>query len=276
MSNPIVDQIERFSRAYGRDLSVGGIHWRYYCLGTGPVLVWLTGGLRRAAYGFGFMEELAARHTLIAPDYPPLKTAGSLVAGLDAILSAEGVQRFALGGQSYGGLMAQVYLSARPEKVERLILSSTGPATYGRFAAFVDRLLAFLAGILPERWVKGLLAGGLSKAISAPESERAAWLEAVRHTFEHDLSRADVVSHFAVAGDAFGGQVMRPEVLRSWPGRVVVLSAENDRTQGKSDLGRYEALFGRPVEPLSMGTMGHTAALVEPVRYAALVEQALS
>jgi pimeloyl-ACP methyl ester carboxylesterase len=275
MANDIVEHMERFALAYGKEIDVDGIRWRYYRLGSGPVLLWLTGGLRRAAYGFGFMQELAARHTIIAPDYPPLKTARSLVAGLDAILSAEGVERLALGGQSYGGLMAQVYLSARPDKVERLILSSTGPAGYGRLAAFADRLLAFLAGVLPERWVKGLLGRGLSKAISAPQAERAAWLEAVRDTLEHDLTRADMVSHFAVAGDAFGGKMVRPEILRAWPARVVVLSAENDPTQGKGDLAGYEALFGRPVELVSLGAMGHTAALFDPVHYAALLEQAL-
>jgi pimeloyl-ACP methyl ester carboxylesterase len=276
MSNAVIDQMERFSRLHGHELAVDGTRWRYYCLGTGSVLLWLTGGLRRAAYGFGFMQVLSARHTLIAPDYPPLKTVSALVAGLDAILQAEGVQRCALGGQSYGGLLAQVYLSARPNAIEHLILSSTGPATYGRLWAPVDDFLAFLARVLPERRVKRLLAGGLARAIAAPEAEREARLEAVSDTIEHDLTRADVVSHFALAADAFRRRAARRDVLAAWPGRVVVLSAENDPTQGKGDRANYEALFGRPPEWVSMGTMGHTAALLDPLRYAELLEQALS
>jgi hypothetical protein len=69
---------------------------------------------------------------------------------------------------------------------------------------------------------------------------------------------------------------VRRDVLAAWPGRVAVLSAENDPTQGKGDRAGYETLFGRPVEFVSMGTMGHTAALLDPIRYAELVEQALS
>ncbi|HCU92514.1 MAG TPA: hypothetical protein DHU96_07125 [Actinobacteria bacterium] len=65
----ILAQMRRFSAGYGKDLTVAGTRWRYYRLGAGPVVVWLTGGLRRAALGFGFMELLASRYTVLAPDY---------------------------------------------------------------------------------------------------------------------------------------------------------------------------------------------------------------
>ncbi len=56
----------------------------------------------------------------------------------------------------------------------------------------------------------------------------------------------------------------------------VMNSAENDPTQGKGDRARFQALFGRPVEVLSMGALGHTAAILDPDRYVELLEQALS
>ncbi len=31
--------------------------WRYYRMGAGEPILWLTGGLRRAALGFAFMER---------------------------------------------------------------------------------------------------------------------------------------------------------------------------------------------------------------------------
>jgi pimeloyl-ACP methyl ester carboxylesterase len=128
----ICEQIRHFSERYGRQAIVNGTAWRYCRLGGGPPILWLTGGLRRAALGFAFMERLAARHTVIAPDYPPVQTVDEHITAFDAILQAEGADTFALGGQSYGGLLAQAYLAHKGQAVERLILSSTGPADYGK------------------------------------------------------------------------------------------------------------------------------------------------
>jgi hypothetical protein len=68
---------------------------------------------------------------------------------------------------------------------------------------------------------------------------------------------------------------VNPAAYKGWAGRIVVLSAANDPTQSRSDLPKYEALFGRPVQVIDMGTMGHTAALVDPIRYVELLEKAL-
>jgi pimeloyl-ACP methyl ester carboxylesterase len=276
MPNQVIARMQSFSQAAGKDVTVNGTKWRYYRVGAGPAVFWLTGGLRRAAYGFAFMERLAQRHTVIAPDYPTAQSLPEFVAGFDAILRAEGVERFTLGCQSYGGLLAQAYLALNPGPVERLLISSSGPADYGVLWYPVDVLLAFLARVLPERPVKNLLAGGLMKVITAPEAERMEWQEAFRETMDRDLTRADVVSHFAVAADIIRRRVVRPGAYANWPGRVVILSAENDPTQGKGDRARFEALFGRPVEVVSLGTMGHTAVLFDPDRYVELLEQALA
>ena len=39
-----VGRVRRFSAAYGKELTVAGARWRYYRLGSGPAVVWLTGG----------------------------------------------------------------------------------------------------------------------------------------------------------------------------------------------------------------------------------------
>ena len=123
----ILEQMNRFSDRFGKKVVVNNTTWRYYRLGVGAPILWLPGGLRRAAFGFAFLERLAVRHTVISPDYPPVRTNAEFIAAFDAILQAEGVDTFALGGQSYGGGLAQVYLAHKVKLVERLILSSTGP-----------------------------------------------------------------------------------------------------------------------------------------------------
>ena len=271
----ILEQMNCFSDRFGKKVIVNNTTWRYYRLGVGAPILWLPGGVRRAAFGFAFLERLAVRHTVISPDYPPVQTNGEYIAAFDAILQAEGVDTFALGGQSYGGGLAQVYLAHKVKSVERLILSSTAPGNSSK--AWLLPVYAFiaLARLLPEKTLKRLLAGGMVKALTVPEAERAEWREAMNAILQNELSRADVVSHFAVAADELHKGLVTPAAYQNWKGRVIVLSSDNDPTQGNKGRARYEQLFGRAVEVVKMGNMGHTAAFFNPDQYVELLERAL-
>jgi len=269
----VLEQIQAFSQKYARRVVLHNTNWTYYKLGSGKAILWLTGGLRRAALGFGFMEKLGNDHCLIAPDYPPVQTIGEYNQAWDAILQAEGIGSFTLVGQSYGGMLAQAYLAHNPQAVERLILSSSGPADYGLAWLPVEYFLILLIRLLPEKTVKNLLTGGLTKIISVPEKERLEWMEAFDHILQNDLSRGDVVSHFAVAADLIRQRSVFPGVYKSWTGKTFILSSENDPTQSRKDLPHYKKLFGREVEAVNMGDMGHTALLFNPQEYIHLLER---
>jgi pimeloyl-ACP methyl ester carboxylesterase len=271
----ILEHMNHFSDRYGKSVSINKTTWRYYCVGAGAPILWLTGGLRRVALGFAFLERLATCHLVIAPDYPPVQTIDEFLTAFDTIIHTEGLDTFTLGGQSYGGLLAQAYLAHQPKAVTRLILSSTGPADYGKGWLPVEYAAMALARFLPEKTVKHLLAGGLVKFLSLPAAERAEWLETIDAVMQHDLSRADVISHFAVAADVIRKGIVTPAAYHHWQGRIIVLSAENDPTQSHKDLPRYEKLFGRAVEVVNMGNMGHAALLFSPDTYVELLEQAL-
>ncbi len=272
----ILEQMNHFSDRYGKKVIVNNTTWRYYHLGTGAPIFWLPGAVRRAAFGFAFLERLAAHHTVIVPDYPPVQTNDEYITAFDAILEAEGMDTFALGGQSYGGGLAQVYLTHKIKSVERLILSSTAPGNYPKAMLPVLSIFIALARHLPEKTVKSLLAGGLLKTITVPESERTEWREALNALMHNDLSRADVVSHFAVAADRIHKGIVTPAAYQNWKGRAIVLSSDNDPTQSKKYVPRYEQLFGHAVEVVNMGDMGHTAAFSNPDRYVEFLEQALA
>jgi pimeloyl-ACP methyl ester carboxylesterase len=272
----ILEQMNHFTDRFGKKVIVNNTTWRYYRLGTGAPIFWLTGGLRRAAFGFAFLEKLAARHTVIAPDYPPVQTLEEFIHAFDVILQAEGVDTFVLACQSYGGMLAQAYLARKAKSVERLILSSTGPADYGKAWLPAAYALIALARLLPEQTVKRLLTGRLLKVMTLPAAERGEWLEAIHAVLQDDLSRADVISHLAVAADLIGKGIVTPAAYHDWKGRAFVLSAENDPTQSRKDVPRYERLLGRTVQVVKMGDMGHTALLFNPDKYVELFEQALA
>lgn len=258
-------------------MDVDRVQWRYYRLGAGSPVLWLTGGLRRAALGAAFLEQLATRHTVVAPDYPPVRTIGQFMTAFDAILQAEGVGTFDLVGQSYGGMLAQAYLAQRPDKVRRLILSSAGPADYGRCWLPAERLFITLARAVPETTLKGVLGAGLSRlARQLPPTERMEMTGLIKTILRTELHRADVVSHFAVATDLIRTQLVTPSAFQAWKGRIIVLTAENDPTQSKTDIEHYQNLFGRGVDVISLGRLGHTAPLTDPARYANILERALA
>lgn len=271
----IREKMESFEKKYGKTIVVGEKTWRYYRLGRGTPVLWLTGGLRRTALGFSFLEELAGNHTVIAPDYPTTRTIDEFMEAFDTILRAEKINRFILAGQSYGSLLAQAYLALRSQAVELLIISSGGPADYSRAWLAADYLAMGLVRLLPEKSAKKMIFGGLLKVLPLPEGERVEWLDAIQHILNDELTRADVYSHFGVAADLINKRIVRPEAFEKWQGRVIVLSAANDPTQSAADLPRFERLFGRPIELVDMGDMGHAALLFDPVRYCSLLENAL-
>ena len=271
----VLEHAARFAADHGRTVTSGESTWNYYRLGSGPVIVWLTGGLRRATLGFALLEDLSSDHTVITLDYPPMRTIDEFIDALDTIRAAETVDRCVLVGQSYGGLLAQAYVAARPEVVEQLVLSSSGPADYGRGWLPVQYLFIGLARVLPIRWVRILLMRAVLRVVTAPEADLAAWQDAIRRTVD-DLGRPDIVSHFAVPADVMRRRLVTPAAFRAWNGRAAILAASNDPTQSPKDQSRLAALLGRPVPVVDLGDLGHTALLTDPRGYAALLRHALT
>jgi pimeloyl-ACP methyl ester carboxylesterase len=270
----VLEQAARFAHDHGRTLTSRGLTWNYYRLGAGPVIVWLTGGTRRAALAFALLEDLSSDHTVLTVDYPPMRTIDEFIDALDTIRAAEGVQRCVLVGQSYGGFLAQAYVAARPEVVEQMVVSSSGPADYSRGWLPMMYLSIGLVRVLPVRWVRRYLMRAVRRVVTAPEADLASWQDAFRRTVD-DLGRPDIVSHFAVPADVMRRRLVTPDAFRRWNGRATMLVARNDPTQSPKDQSRLEALLGRPVRLVDLGDRGHTAVLADPRGYSALLRQAL-
>ncbi|HEX9164212.1 MAG TPA: alpha/beta hydrolase [Thermoanaerobaculia bacterium] len=272
----IANLIERFATTYGKSVVANGTTWRYYRVGKGAPLLFFPGGLRRAAHGFAVLEHLASAATVIAIDYPPVMTAGELARGVDAILQSERIDRFAVAGQSYGGLIAQAVTAIHGDRVDRLIVSGAGPADYARAVAPFDRAAAFVARIFPAFVAKNMIEALVARLLSTSDDERRQWRDVVRDTLEHDLTRADAISHFALIADIIQQRIVRPEEFAHWNGRVFLLIADNEVVKRARNQKAFERLFGRPVEIITMRSVGHTAAFTNPDVYATSVAEALA
>src|SRR5437879_4873637 len=121
--------MESFRTADGRTLS-------YRREGSGPLLVCHPGGPGFSSRYFGDLAGLGASFTLVllnprgteGSDRPPDRRAyatDDYVADLEELRAHLGLEQMHLLGHSHGGVVAQAYAAAYPDRVERLVLAST-------------------------------------------------------------------------------------------------------------------------------------------------------
>ncbi|MBT2744898.1 MULTISPECIES: alpha/beta hydrolase [unclassified Lysobacter] len=125
----------------------------YRKIGTGPVIV-LANRFRGTLDTWDplFLDALAQRHTLVLFDYPGIgysegvmpESMEEMSRFLDEFTKAIGIQRFAMLGWSWGGLVAQAYFLDYPSRVSHGILIATNPAGQNAIPlqpAFLERAL---------------------------------------------------------------------------------------------------------------------------------------
>ncbi|HVP02189.1 MAG TPA: alpha/beta fold hydrolase [Solirubrobacteraceae bacterium] len=122
----------------GGDLRVIALHGHDVACrvaGEGPALVLLHGIASDSGIWSAVLPGLAERHTVIAPDLPGHGMSdkprgdyslGALACGVRDLLAALGVERASLVGHSLGGGVAMQLAYQFPERVERLVLVSSG------------------------------------------------------------------------------------------------------------------------------------------------------
>lgn len=94
-----------------QNLDLRDVRWSYRPAGIGPEgLVLLPGAAGGGEAYFLLAEELLDRFRMVMIDYPPVSGLDEMLDGLAEILSREGIERTALLGGSFGGMLAQAFL----------------------------------------------------------------------------------------------------------------------------------------------------------------------
>jgi pimeloyl-ACP methyl ester carboxylesterase len=118
-----------------RTLDAGGVRWRYYDGGRGPVLVFVHGVASDRNVWLPLAARLSSRFRIIAPDLPgwgdtPAGAApdGAIAAQamqLRAFVTALALDDFVLVGHSMGGAIAGVYAAELAPAPRKLVLLDT-------------------------------------------------------------------------------------------------------------------------------------------------------
>lgn len=181
------------STAATQYVEVDGNRIAYRSLGSGRPLVLLT-RMRGTLDTWDplFLDQLAATHRIITVDYPGVGySGGSLptdvaeVAGfVNSFTTRLGVDRFAVMGWSWGGIVAQAVMLRYPERVSHAVLVGTAPPGPGQAEiqkVWLERALKPINDLSDEEIL-----------FFEPKSESSR--RAARLSRERIYSRPDVVS----------------------------------------------------------------------------------
>jgi proline iminopeptidase len=176
------------------------------------------------------------------------------VADLEALRQLWGLDRLTLAGYSWGGLLALLYATEHPDRVERLALVSPAPAWREARVEFERRFAArtMAPALVAER--AALRASGLRD--SDPEAYQRRTFELSVAGYFHDLAKVTGLTPFRVTGrtqqevwESLGDYDLRPALGRlRLP--AIVLHGDDDPIPAESARAVAEAL-GAPFHLLA-------------------------
>ncbi len=258
-----------------KHLTLNGVAWEYYDLGSGPeTRLMLTGALGIPYFDWHHLLAFAQTHRVIAPCYPPVDTMDALCNGLAGILRHEGIERAHVQGGSYGGFVAQIFVRRYPAMTASLVLSHTQP-TYPDDEGTVklQRMLRWMK-VLPTgalRWAMNL---SLGKLMPQKTPDVALPFAIYAELLGVRLTKAHLLSILARTVD-YESHRFTPDDLADWPGRILIMMTENDRTTPESVRVDFKRIYPEAQVHLFEGT-GHATSWEQADEYRAVINEFLN
>lgn len=228
-----------------KQLQVSGATWHYMACGQGSrTLLLLPGAFMKADMWFQTILAFQKDYSIIAPDDYTLQgvfVMQDICSAYAAILDAEGVRQATVIGISGGGGVAQFFLQAYPHRVEHLVLPHCGvvkPENAPRLRKQVR-----LIRVLPASIVRRVL-GAVSRSHREypPSSQWLAFRDSYLREMGQLLTKDTILRFIQGGAEAHLGFRFDPEIVRDYPGRILILSSMGDAwtaTQERELQDRY-------------------------------------
>jgi pimeloyl-ACP methyl ester carboxylesterase len=264
------ERLETFRRTHPyRGIVVDGVRWRYLVGGQGerPHLL-PAGGTRVPDMYLLLFEALEPVFRIVAPAYLPVPTMAALVAGVAAVLDAEGIGQADVLGSSFGGFVAQCFVRRHPARVRRLVLANTGVPGSSPLPGL--GLLVRVFARLPEGLVRRATGWNWRRWFKVPPGQRAFWLGLLDELLATRLTKADLVSALEEMQDYATRYRFAPRDLAAWPGRVLLIESAHDEAFPPAARAALRALYPQArVRTFAGG--GHAVMVTDPVEHVAAV-----
>jgi 3-oxoadipate enol-lactonase len=273
-----LDPFMRFRQAHvPKTITIHGVHWEYLVAGDpqGAASLFLPGALSTAESAWRTISRLEQFHyLLVTPNYPPeVDSMSGLADGIAEILKQEGIQGANVIGGSYGGMLAQIFVHRHPQLVNRLVLSHTYPPVERRAKSVAPALRLFR--VLPMPMVKKMLRDRMIGILpSKPSPELLLIAAQVREAVDTRLTRQAALNTYTRMMD-FDRQVFTPIDLAGWPGKTLIMLAEDDPTTPENLRSELIALYPGAAVHIFKGS-GHATSILESDEYIQVMEDFLN
>jgi pimeloyl-ACP methyl ester carboxylesterase len=256
-----------------KSITVMGTTWHYHVAGeAADSLLVFAGSLGGSSGLTGVLASAFAGRRVIVPEYAAVGSIRECMMGIQRILAEEGVERTAVYGGSFGGMLVQCFVRKNPESVTALILSGSGYPEPSR-AKSNRRILSMLRW-LPIGAARVLLRVSLAGMLRTVRQNRDLW----KREYERLIGQLDIkalASRYQIAIDFDENYRFHPEDLRSWDGRILLLEGDQDRIAGKKIREGMKLLYPQAALHTFRGA-GHASMLTHSEEWAKVLEEFLS
>ena len=269
-------RLESFRRTHPyKEIQVEGKRWRYVVGGQGErTLLLLPGGTLVPDTYFILLEVLEHDYRVIVPAYAAVPMMAELVTGAAAILDAEGVERVDVMGSSFGGYVAQCFVRAHPDRVDRLILAATGVRHFVSSATLLY-LLAQLMKLLPVGAVRFFMWRLWSKLVTTSPEQQAFWLGLLKEILTTQLSKDNLVSVTEEIYDFAAHYRFRSGDLAAWPGKLLILQSDQDEAYSPAIRAETRAVYPQALVH-TFHAAGHTAIMTATDEFIRIIHEFLA
>ncbi|MEQ8674152.1 MAG: alpha/beta hydrolase [Aggregatilineales bacterium] len=217
---------------------IDGINWAYIdnVRGDEPVLL-LVGGLRVADAAWQSIPMLDDVFRVVTPTYPALNTMNELADGLAGMLDAlELEQAYVLAG-SFGGMLAQVFVRRHPDRVKKLVLSTTAVLDEDSQTRY-QQALTMMQALSDEEMAQ--TAQSMMFDTMAPPAEMHAFYRAyLDELYTERLTRDELISTYHCLLDFAENHDLQPLEKSD----ILILESDNDATFDEATRARVRALY---------------------------------
>lgn len=218
---------------------INGVIWEYISCGQGEeTLLLLPGGTGIGQAFFILIMGFEKEYRIISPLYPIVITMHELQSGLERLLDIESVPKNVnILGQYFGGMVSQIFAYSYPDRVNKLILSHTTTSTSSIAPQYVKRLKLAqrIFKVIPMWLIRYLYNKEIDRLIEQRSDyqdelwRKEFWRAYFRESFAL-TTKQHLLSNYACQVDYFRNEAFSKDNLMKWPGKVLILEAENDMT----------------------------------------------
>jgi pimeloyl-ACP methyl ester carboxylesterase len=263
------EALRRFRESYPEQTATAnGMTWRYVDTGgAGDVILLLVGGLREADAAHANIPMLTDDFRVIAPSYPTLSTMADLADGVAGLLDALNLERVHVLAGSFGGMLAQVFIRRHPERVNKVILSTTAVLDEDSAARYNQALEALKP--LSQQEVSAFAKETMFHIMQPPKAQHAFYRAYLDELYSYRVDKAALISMYHALLDFAHDVELTPG---DWD--ALILEADDDATFDETIRARVRELYPHAMRYV-FHNAGHSPAASQRDHYFDVVKRFL-